>query len=63
MAKVTVKKEGNKRIMVVEMEMGEPVASSSGKSVIVASTHGTLKTGVKEGEKEINLNLTAWVKA
>lgn len=36
--------------------------STSGKTLVVASTHGTFKTGLKHNGKEICISSTAYIK-
>lgn len=56
--KVEIK--GNK--MVIEIDTTAPTASASGKTLVIASTHGNQKTGVMVNGKEVVLGLNAYIK-
>lgn len=57
--KVTV--DEKKGVIVIEAPINkEPAMSKSGKTLIVATTSGALKTGAMLQGKEVVLNLTAY---
>lgn len=56
--KVTIKDN----VLVVEIPLEEPRESSTGKSLIVASTGGFQKTDLLVSGKTLTINLTAMVK-
>jgi len=52
-------KDGN---MIITIPVSNPpVPSASGKTLVVASTRGNVKTGVQIGDKEITLGLNAYI--
>lgn len=58
----TVVIDTKKKTMTVTMPLGKPTPSASGKTLVIASTRGNLKTGVKYEGKEITLGLNAYIK-
>ena len=56
--KVSIK--GN--VMTIEIEMQEPAPSSSGKTMIVASTHGSAATTATVNGKPVTVSLNAYIK-
>lgn len=58
---MTVKVNGNK--LVIELEMQEPAPSATGKTLVVASTHGNQKAGVQVQGKEVIIGVNAYIKA
>ena len=56
--KVSIK--GN--TMTIEIEMQEPAPSSSGKTLIVASTHGAAVTEAKVSNKPVTVSINAYIK-
>jgi hypothetical protein len=57
---VKVKIEGKN--LVVTMPMQEPAPSASGKTLVVASTRGAMRTDAKVDGKPLLLNMTAYIK-
>ena len=58
--KVEVTIKDNK--LIIEIEMQEPTPSSSGKTLVVATTHGnTVTTAMLDG-KPITIGLNAYIK-
>lgn len=58
--KVTV--DEKKGVLLIEMPIAsEPAASKSGKTKLVASTQGAVKTGVKVQGEELTVNLNAYI--
>lgn len=58
--------DAKRKVLIIEAPIAEiPTPSASGKTLVVASTRGNLKTGVKipvdGGEKEVTLGLNAYV--
>lgn len=49
--------EGNK--LIVEIDLSAPVRSKSGKTFIVATTHGFVKTEAVTAGKQISISLNA----
>jgi hypothetical protein len=60
--KATVKKEGKLNILVIEIPMEAPTPSSSGKTLVVASTRGNVATTVQVNEKPVVIGLNAYIK-
>lgn len=53
--------EGSKLHLIIDME-NPPEVSKSGKSVVIASTHGNVKTGAEYNGKPITIGFNAYVK-
>jgi hypothetical protein len=53
-------KDGN---LVITIPMQQPTPSASGKTLVVASTRGNVKTGVMVQGKEITIGLNAYIPA
>jgi len=56
--KVTL--EGNELVLRVPLN-SPPVPSASGKTLVVASTRGNLKTSVEVGGKPVTVGLNAYI--
>jgi hypothetical protein len=52
-------KDGN---LVITIPLQEPTASASGKTLVVASTHGNVKAGVQVQGQDVMLGLNAYIK-
>lgn len=52
-------KDGN---LIITIPMQEPRASASGKTLVVATTSGNVKTGVEVNGQEVILGLNAYIK-
>jgi hypothetical protein len=52
-------KDGN---LIITMPLEKPTPSASGKTLVVASTHGNQKTGVEIDGKEIIVGVNAYIK-
>jgi hypothetical protein len=58
---LTAKVVGNK--LVIEVDMNEkPVPSSTGKNLVVASSHGNLTTTAMVNGKNVTVGLNAYIK-
>ena len=55
---VTIK--GNK--LLIEIELQEPTPSSSGKTLVVAATHGNTVTNAMINDKPVIIGLNAYIK-
>ena len=49
-------------VLHLEIPMGTPHASRTGKTTIVASTHGNVKTDAKVNGKQLTVSVNAYVK-
>ena len=58
--KVEVAIKDNK--LIIEIEMQEPTPSSSGKTLVVATTHGNTVTTAMIDGKPITIGLNAYIK-
>ncbi|MGH2498730.1 MAG: hypothetical protein ACRDF0_01335 [Candidatus Limnocylindria bacterium] len=58
---LTVTRDGD--TLVIRIPMKPPTPSSSGKTLVVASTHGNQKTGVQIDGKDLYLGVNAYVYA
>ena len=52
-------KDGN---LIVTIPLQEPKASTSGKTLVVASTHGNVDSGVQVQGHKVMLGLNAYIK-
>jgi len=48
--------------LLIEIDLEKPTPSSSGKTLVVASTHGNIVTSAKVEDKPITLGLNAYIK-
>ncbi len=48
-------------VLFIEVPLGTPTPSASGKPLVVASTRGNMKTGVEVEGKELVLGLNAYI--
>ena len=55
--------KGKGQKLIVEIDLEKPKPSSSGKTMVVASTHGNTVTGAEYEGKPIVLGLNAYYKA
>jgi hypothetical protein len=46
----------------IEIDLEKPTPSSSGKTLVVASTHGNIVTSAKVDGKQITIGLNAYIK-
>ncbi|MEK7863550.1 MAG: hypothetical protein AAB295_09840 [Chloroflexota bacterium] len=58
---LSVTREGD--TLVIRIPIGEPTPSASGKTLVVASTHGNQKTTVQIDGKDLYLGVNAYVYA
>lgn len=49
--------------LVITIDLQEPTPSTSGKTLVVASTHGNIKTDVHVQGKPVTIGLNAYIKA
>lgn len=49
--------------LVIKIDMQHPTLSQSGKTKVVASTHGNILTGVTVEGKPVTIGLNAYIKA
>ena len=47
----------------IEIETQQPTASASGKTKVIASTHGNVVTDLKVDGKPVTIGLNAYIKA
>ena len=57
-----MKAEVKGKLLIIEIELESPTLSSSGKSMVVASTHGFVKTSAVVDGKEVSLSINAIIK-
>ena len=46
----------------IEIDLEKPTPSSSGKTLVVASTHGNVVTSAKVDDKPLTIGLNAYIK-
>ncbi len=56
---MTVEKKGNK--LIIEIDLEKPTPSSSGKTLVVASTHGNTVTNIEIDGKPITIGINAYI--
>jgi sRNA-binding carbon storage regulator CsrA len=56
---MTVEKRGNK--LYIEIDLEKPTPSSSGKTLVVASTHGNTVTNIEIDGKPITIGINAYI--
>ena len=59
---MTMKVEMKDNKLFIEIDLEEPTPSSSGKTLVVASTHGNIVTTAKVNDKPITIGLNAYIK-
>ncbi|MBV5303631.1 MAG: hypothetical protein JZU70_05455 [Chlorobium sp.] len=57
---MSVEIKGNK--LCLEIDLEKPTPSSSGKNLVVASTHGNSGTNVEVNGKPVTIGLNAYIK-
>jgi hypothetical protein len=57
---LTVKVDGKR--LIVEIDLQEPTRSASGKTLVVASTHGNVVTSAMVQGKPVTIGLNAYIK-
>ena len=58
---LTVTQEDN--VLVIRIPMQKPAPSSSGKTLVVATTHGNQATTVEVNEKPVIVGVNAYIRA
>jgi hypothetical protein len=58
---MVVKIEGSK--LFIEMDLQDPTPSASGKTLVVATTHGNVVTAATVNGKPVTIGLNAYIKA
>jgi hypothetical protein len=48
--------------LIIAIELQEPTPSTSGKTLVIASTRGNIPTGILINKKELILGLNAYIK-
>jgi hypothetical protein len=48
--------------LIIEMPLQQPQPSSTGKTLLIATTHGNHKTGVMHNGKEVTIAVNAFIK-
>lgn len=56
---MTIEKRDNK--LIIEIDLEKPTPSSSGKTLVVASTHGNTVTNVEVDGKPITIGINAYI--
>jgi hypothetical protein len=59
---MTLKVEIKDNKLFIEIDLEKPTPSSSGKTLVVASTHGNIVTTAKVDDKPITIGLNAYIK-
>ena len=59
---VTVRVEGDKLIIELPLNAKDPQPSASGKTLVVASTHGNMTTDVLVNGKPLVIGVNAYIK-
>lgn len=61
-AKIIDSGKGKNGKLVIEIDLQTPAPSSSGKTLVVASTHGNQTTECKIGDQNVVIGLNAYVR-
>ena len=59
---MAMKVEIKNKKLYIEIDLEEPTPSSSGKTLVVASTHGNTATTAEVNGKPVTIGLTAYIK-
>jgi hypothetical protein len=59
---MAMKVEIRDKKLYIEIDLEEPTPSSSGKTLVVASTHGNTATTAEVNGKPVTIGLTAYIK-
>jgi len=59
---MAMKVEIKENKLCIEIDLEKPTKSSSGKTLVVASTHGNVVTNVEVGGKPVTIGLNAYIK-
>lgn len=51
------------KTIVLVLDLQEPTPSTSGKTLVVASTHGNVPTDVRVGGKQVIVGVNAYIRA
>lgn len=60
---MTVKHDPAKKTLTIVIDTQEPEPSASGKTLVIASTHGNVPTDVIINGKPVTIGLNAYIKA
>jgi len=60
---LSAKVDEQKRVLIITVDLQEPTPSVSGKSVLIASTHGNQASGVNIQGKPLIVSVNAYVRA
>ena len=55
-----VEKKGDK--LYIEIDLEKPTKSTSGKTLVVASTHGNIQTDIEVDGKLVTIGINAYIK-
>lgn len=58
-----IEDRGGKRVLIVEIDMQPPTRSASGKTLVVASTHGNAPSTASVDGKAVTIGLNAYIHA
>jgi len=53
--------EIDEKILVIRLSLQKPMRSSTGKTLVIASTHGTVPTEARHEGKQVSINVNAFV--
>jgi hypothetical protein len=54
--------QGKDNKLFIEIDLEKPTPSSSGKTLVVASTHGNIVTSARVDDKPVTIGLNAYIK-
>jgi len=60
--RMALKVEMKDNKLFIEIDLEKPTPSSSGKTLVVASTHGNIVTSAKVDDKPLTIGLNAYIK-
>lgn len=58
-----IKKNGKGEVLVITLDLQKPSPSTSGKTLVVASTHGNKATSLQVNGKTLTIGVNAYIPA
>lgn len=60
---VSAKIDEQKRLLIITLDLQEPTPSASGKTIVIASTHGNQPVGINVQGKPLVVGVNAYLRA
>lgn len=58
---VKIEGKGDDQVLVIKVPLQKPTASKSGKTLVVASTHGNVRTEAEVDGKKVTIGVNAYI--